>query len=94
MQMRYRYRIEPTATQQKLLNRVFGCCRVVFNDAIRLRSEGYRAGVRVSDTELQRQVNTLAKATLERSWLADVPSVALIQSFNDARRAWLNFFNS
>jgi putative transposase len=35
MQMRYRYRIEPTPTQQSMLARVFGCVRAVFNDAVR-----------------------------------------------------------
>ena len=39
MQMRYRYRIEPTPAQRKMLARVFGCCRVVFNDALRVRDE-------------------------------------------------------
>jgi putative transposase len=94
MQMRYRYRIEPTVMQQKVLNRVFGCCRVVFNDAVRLRVEAYRSGVQISDTDVQRSVITLAKTTPERSWLAEVPSVALVQSVNDARRAWRNFFHS
>ena len=32
VQMRYRYRVEPTVTQQRMLARVFGCVRVVFND--------------------------------------------------------------
>ena len=40
MQMRYRYRIEPTSVQQAGLGRVFGCCRVVFNDALRVRDAG------------------------------------------------------
>ena len=35
MQMRYRYRIEPTPAQRQTLARVFGRCRVVFNDALR-----------------------------------------------------------
>ena len=50
MQMRYRYRIEPTPAQRKMLARVLGCCRVVFNDALRVRDEAYRAGVKLSDT--------------------------------------------
>ena len=66
MQMRYRYRIEPTAAQQKMLARVFGCCRVVFNDALRVRDEAYRAGVKLSDSEIQRRVITAAKTTTER----------------------------
>lgn len=94
MQMRYRYRIEPTPGQQAMLARVFGCTRVVFNDALRVRDEAYRAGVKLSDTEIQRRVITAAKATEARGWLAEVPSVALVQSVNDSRRAWRNFFDS
>jgi putative transposase len=94
VQMRYRYRVEPTAAQQKVLARVFGCCRVVFNDALRVRDQVYRAGVKLSDSEVQRRVITQAKSTVERGWLAEVPSVALVQSVNDARRAWRNFFAS
>jgi putative transposase len=94
VQMRYRYRIEPTCAQQRMLARVFGCTRVVFNDALRVRDEAYRAGVKLPDSDIQRRVITHAKKTTERSWLAEVPSVALVQSVNDSRRAWRNFFDS
>ncbi|PQM44865.1 hypothetical protein C1Y40_04977 [Mycobacterium talmoniae] len=94
MQMRYRYRIDPTPAQQSMLARVFGCCRVVFNDALRVRAEAYRAGVKLSDSEIQRRVITQAKTTEARAWLCEVPSVALVQSVNDSRRAWRNFFDS
>jgi putative transposase len=94
MQMRYRYRIEPTSAQQRALARVFGCCRVVFNDALRVRNEAYRAGTKLSDSEIQRRVITHAKTTAERAWLSEVPSVALVQSVNDSRQAWRNFFES
>ena len=92
--MRYRYRIEPTPAQQRMLARTFGCCRVVFNDALRIRDEAYQAGVKLSDSEIQRRVITQAKTTEQRGWLAEVPSVALVQSVNDSRRAWRNFFDS
>ena len=52
MQMRYRNRIEPTPAQQAILARVFGCARVVFNDALRERDEAYRAGEKLSDSEI------------------------------------------
>jgi putative transposase len=94
MQMRYRYRIEPTPAQQTMLARVFGCARVVFNDALRVRDEAYRARIKLSDSEIQRRVITQAKTTTERAWLCEVPSVALVQSVNDSRRAWRNFFDS
>ena len=92
--MRYRYRIEPTGAQQNMLGRVLGCARVVFNDALRVRDEAYRAGVKLSDSEIQRRVITAAKTTEARAWLCEVPSVALVQSVNDSRRAWRNFFDS
>ncbi len=92
--MRYRYRIEPTPAQQPMLARVFGCCRVVFNDALRVREEAYRAGIKLSDSEIQRRVITAAKTTDRAGWLCEVPSVALVQSVNDSRRAWRNFFDS
>jgi putative transposase len=93
MQMRYRYRIEPTCPQRQMLSRVFGCVRVVFNDALRVRDEAYRVGVKLPDSEVQRRVITAAKTTAERSWLCEVPSVVLVQSVNDSRRAWRNFFD-
>ncbi len=73
MQMRYRYRIEPTGSQGDMLGRVFGCCRVVFNDALRVRDEAYRAGVKLPDSEVQRRVITHAKTTVERGWLCRCP---------------------
>ncbi len=94
MQMRYRYRIDPTSAQQAMLSRVFGCCRVVFDDALRVREDAHRAGVKLSDSEIQRRVITEAKTTEARAWLCEVPSVALVQSVNDSRRAWRNFFDS
>ena len=94
VQRRYRYRIDPTSAQQAMLAQVFGCCRVVFNDAVRVRAEAHRAGIKLSDSEIQHQVITYAKTTTERAWLREVSSVALVQSVNDSRRAWRNFFES
>jgi putative transposase len=39
-------------------------------------------------------VITVAKTSEARGWLAEMPSVALVQSVNDSRRAWRNFFDS
>ena len=67
---------------------------MVFNDALRVRDDAYRSGVKLSDSEIQRRVITEAKTTTDRAWLREVPSVALVQSVNDSRRAWRNFFDS
>ena len=92
--VRYRYRVYPTPGQAQSLARVFGCARVVFNDALRLREDAHARGEKISDTDVQRRVVTLAKQTPERAWLAEAPSVALVQACNDARRAYRNRFDS
>ena len=94
MLVRYRYRLYPSAGQQQALARAFGCARVVYNDCLRIRDKAYAAGEKVSDTEVQRRVITLAKTTPERAWLAEVASVALVQACQDARRAYKNWFDS
>ena len=93
-QVRYRYRLYPSPGQQQALARVFGCARVVYNDCPRLRDACHAAGEKISDTEVQRRVITLAKLTPERSWLGEVASVALVQACQDARRAYKNWFDS
>jgi putative transposase len=92
--VRYRYRLCPSPGQQQALARAFGCARVAFNDYLRLRDACHAAGEKLSDTEVQRQVITLAKRTPERAWLAEAPSVVLVQACNDARRAYRNWFDS
>jgi putative transposase len=94
MLVRYRYRIDPTSAQRQALARVFGCARVVYNDALAERHCAYQAGEWISDTEVQRRVITQAKRTPERAWLTEVASVALVQACQDARRAYRNWFDS
>jgi len=67
---------------------------VVYNDALAERRRTSLAGEKLSDTELQRRVVTLAKTRPERAWLAEVASVALVQACQDARRAYRNWFDS
>jgi putative transposase len=92
--VRYRYRLYPSAGQRQALARVFGCARVVYNDSLRLREQCHAAGEKLSDSEVQRRVITVAKLTAERQWLATAPPVALVQACNDARRAYRNWFDS
>jgi len=94
VQVRYRYRIYTAPGQQRALARVFGCARVVYNDCLRVRDEAHEAGEKVSDTEVQRRVITVAKLTPQRAWLGEVASVALVQACRDARRAYKNWFDS
>ena len=51
MQLRYNYRLY--TGQRSALARAFGCARVVFNDALRIRAEAYEAGLPyVTDADL------------------------------------------
>jgi putative transposase len=77
-----------------MLARVFGCARVVYNDCLALREDCHARGERISDTEVQRRVITLAKLTPQRQWLTEVASVPLVQACQDARRAYKNWFSS
>nr|WP_200902569.1 RNA-guided endonuclease TnpB family protein [Protofrankia coriariae] len=92
--VRYRYRAYPTPGQAQALARAFGCARVVYNNAIRTRDAAHAAGEKISDTEVQRRVVTLARQAPERVWLAEVSSVVLVQACQDARRAFRNWFDS
>ena len=45
MQLRYSFRLYPSAGQRTALARAFGCARVVFNDALRARENARAAGL-------------------------------------------------
>jgi putative transposase len=94
MKARYQYRIYPTQRQAQKLAQLFGCCRVVWNDAL-ARVKSTPSGEKwPSNSELQKQVITQAKKTPERHWLSDVSSVPLQQSVRDLGVAFSNFFKS
>ena len=95
MKARYRYRIYPTASQKIGLARLFGCTRVVWNDALAHCLEEYRAGnKKPTNGALQKRFITQAKKTSEREWLGEVSNIALQQSLNDLEQAYKNFFQS
>src|SRR5664280_358674 len=76
----------PTPGQGAMLARTFGHAPVVFNDALRARQDAHTSGEKISDTQVQRKVVTLAKTTPARQWLGGVASVALVQACQDAHR--------
>ncbi|MEV7213924.1 RNA-guided endonuclease TnpB family protein [Kitasatospora cineracea] len=93
MQLRYSFRVYPTAGQRAALARAFGCARVVYNDALRAREEARAAGLRfVTSAELSRRL-TAVKKTPERAWLGEVSAVVLQQSLRDLDAAYRNFFD-
>ncbi|MFE5177131.1 RNA-guided endonuclease InsQ/TnpB family protein [Streptomyces sp. NPDC056634] len=93
MRLRYSFRVHPTGGQGSLLARAFGCARVVFNDALRVREDARRAGLPfVASGELSKRL-TAAKKTPELAWLGEVSSVVLQQSLRDLDTAYRSFFD-
>jgi len=91
MKSRYQYRIYPNAQQRKDLAKLFGCVRVVYNDALALCKQSEKLP---SNEDLQKTCITQAKKTLERAWLGDVSVIPLQQSIAALGVAFKNFFES
>jgi putative transposase len=91
MKARYRYRIYPTDQQRQSLAQLFGCVRVVWNDALALCKQSEK---KPKSAELQKVVITQAKQTTERAWLSEVSNIPLQQSVADLETAFQNFFQS
>lgn len=91
MKLRYNYRIYPTQPQIDRLAQLFGCTRVVWNDALALCkvSGGY-----IKPSNLQKICITQAKKREDRQWLSDVSNIPLQQSIQDLGVAFKNFFES
>lgn len=94
MKARYQYRVYPTDQQRLELAKLFGCCRVVWNDALALIKATPQGEKWPSSAELQKICITQAKKTDEREWLAGVSNIPLQQSIQDLSVAFKNFFES
>ena len=93
MKARYQYRIYPTTNQQIELAKLFGCCRVVWNDALALIKATPKGEKWPRNGELQKICITQAKKAEEREWLAEVSNIPLQQSIQDLGVAFKNFFD-
>lgn len=91
MKARYQYRFYPTSQQQQSLAQLFGCVRVVWNDALAICKQSEK---KPKSAELQKIVITQAKKTEERAWLSEVSNIPLQQSVADLEIAFKNYFDS
>ncbi len=92
MKARYTYRVYPNPLQQAKLAQVFGCVRVVYNDALALVKAVSESEKWPSNADLQKLVITQAKQTAARDWLSSVSVVPLQQSVQDLGGAFKNWF--
>jgi putative transposase len=88
----YKYRFYPSDEQKHILARTFGCCRYVYNWALRQRTDAYyQHGERLYYEGTAQRLVTLKKQE-ETIWLNEVSSVALQQALRHLDTAFRNFF--
>ena len=104
VQLRCAFRLYPDPDQRTALARLFGCVRVVWNDAVARTAPVKAANKllgspkhRIAEGPYQRVPKSIelskvliagAKKTTERAWLAGVSAVPLQQVLRDLDRAW------
>ena len=92
MRTAYKCRAYPAPDQASVLNRTFGCVRVVWNRTLAWRHARYD-GERVKTNFTQANAYlTAMKATEELAWLNEVSSVPLQQAIRHQQVAYTNFF--
>lgn len=88
----FKYRIYPNSEQEVLINKMFGCCRLVYNTFLDVRSKAYaEEGKSVSYKETSSMLTALKK-TEERSFLREADAMALQESLRDLDNAFQHFF--
>jgi putative transposase len=88
----YKYRFYPSEEQKRILAQTFGCCRYVYNWALRERTDAYyKRSERLYYEDTAGRL-VLLKKQEETSWLNEVSSVPLQQALRNLDRAFRNFF--
>jgi putative transposase len=88
----YKYRFYPSDEQKRILAQTFGCCRYVYNWALRERTDAYyQHGERLYYEGTAQHLVTLKKQEAT-SWLNEVSSVVLQQALRHLDQAFRNFF--
>lgn len=93
----YKFRLYPTAEQERVLARQFGASRFVYNHFLRARidyylanKDGAKKGLTYHDTAL---MLTQLKQQPEYEWLKEANAQALQQALRDLDNAYRNFFD-
>lgn len=91
MNKAYKYRIYPTAEQEKQLADTFGSCRFVYNHYLALQSENHQQGTKhLSRTACNNDCNRVLKQ--EYPWLRQVDKFALTNAVYALEAAYQRFF--
>jgi putative transposase len=91
-QKAFKYRFYPTPEQETLLLRTMGCTRLVYNRALRVRTEAwYKDQQRVGYSDTSAML-TQWKQNPELDFLNEVSCVPLQQGLRHLQKAFSNFF--
>ena len=88
----YKYRFYPGDEQKRILAQTFGCCRYVYNWALRQRTDAYYQHGECLYYEGTAQRLVTLKKQEETLWLNEVSSVPLQQALRHLDKAFRNFF--
>jgi putative transposase len=88
----YKCRAYPAPGQVSVLNRTFGCVRVVWNRTLAWRHQRYQAAKAGTTFTQANSYLTAMKATEELAWLNEVSSVPLQQAIRHQQAAYTAFF--
>lgn len=91
MQKGIKFRAYPNKQQQNLINQTFGCCRLIYNKGLAMRSDAFHSGQNIGYNQTSAMLTGLKKQD-EFAFLKDVDSIALQQSLRDLDRGFKNFF--
>ncbi len=92
MRTAYKCRAYPDPEQAIVLNRTFGCVRVVWNRTLAWRQARYRDGQASTSYGQASAYLTAMKATAELGWLGEVSCVPLQQAIRHQQAAYAAFF--
>lgn len=82
----YRFRLYPSAAQEQLLAKTFGCCRFIYNKMLSDKIGEYKKTGKMLR-------NTPAQYKEEFPWLKEVDSLALANEQMNLEAAYRKFFN-
>ena len=92
MRTAYKCRAYPAPGQASVLNRTFGCVRVVWNRTLAWRHQRYHAEQARTNLTQANAYLTAMKATEDLAWLNEVSSVPLQQAIRHQQVAYTSFF--
>jgi len=85
-----KFRLYPTKEQRILLDKHFGCCRLIYNFGLELKNKTYQeTGKSISRYEIQGKIPELKK---EKGFLREVNSLSLQASLVNLESAFSKFF--